>query len=346
MQKVNKYKSLHSSIESENVQLKSKVKVLTKKIGEFNSLRLNTETVQPSISTFFDESDYDSALALATQSVSVSQSKPVSVSEDSENDLQLLLKENRSLTLKMDELNEINNKIQNDLAQVIISNNAYIKENDLLRMQKDDLSSEVKVLGSSNLELTRLNSELSLELKITSGTILTPVKSNEEDLEGLKKENEALREWACKSAEDKRAIGEECERLKSQLKTLTSPKKYVVGSIYVNPQTERKHKIIYFKEDLDFIVGAGGREDFNIELEGEGVKVFKWSFKILNSETIKFTITSSEKKIFERKIDGTSEGEIDVIGEEVVLRWENDGWIRPRRVRVEWFVGEDVDVGV
>lgn len=77
-----------------------------------------------------------------------------------------------------------------------------------------------------------------------------------------------------------------------------------------------------------------------------GVKVFKWSFKILNSETIKFTITSSEKKIFERKIDGTSEGEIDVIGEEVVLRWENDGWIRPRRVRVEWFVGEDVDVGV
>lgn len=156
-------------------------------------------------------SDYDSALALATQSVSISQSKPVSVSEDSENDLQLLLKENRSLTLKMDELNEINNKIQNDLAQVIISNNAYIKENDLLRMQKDDLSSEVKVLGSSNLELTRLNSELSLELKITSGTILTPVKSNEEDLEGLKKENEALREWACKSAEDKRAIGEECE---------------------------------------------------------------------------------------------------------------------------------------
>lgn len=38
----------------------------------------------------------------------------------------------------------------------------------------------------------------------------------------------------------------------------------------MNPQTERKHKIIYFKEDLDFIVGAGGREDFNIELEGEG----------------------------------------------------------------------------
>ncbi|GMH58023.1 hypothetical protein TrLO_g15923 [Triparma laevis f. longispina] len=136
------------------------------------------------------------------------------------------------------------------------------------------------------------------------------------------------------------------KRLKSQLKTLTSPKKYVVGSIYVNPQTERKHKIIYFKEDFNFIVGAGGREDFNIKLEGEGVKVFKWSFKILNSETIKFTITSSENKIFERKIDGTSEGEIDVIGEEVVLRWENDGWIRPRRVRVEWFVGEDVDVGV
>ncbi|GMH60841.1 hypothetical protein TrST_g8739 [Triparma strigata] len=333
LQKINHHKNVSNKLQLENKQLKEKVNELTKLVDAFNSARLIATPVSSDVESFFAREEYEEVLMRETE-------QRIRLNDEAankENDEKEEQKEKEQLrksppspllsTLKtsLSTSTALNQKLQTDLSAVIHDNASHLSTLSTLKSTISSLKKSLKTVTSENVSLKRQNSELQLELKLSP-------PSPSSSISALELENASLREWAESATESKRITLLHNIELIEQLKALTNSEEKV-GDVVGG------RKIVFRKTRERFIVKAKGEKDVKIDLKGDGVKVFKWKFSVLGGDSIKFTILSPT--ILHTSTSSSSAGEVDVISDEVVCRFENlENWIRPVSVGVEEFRGE------